>query len=72
MLAAAAIGHGLDREAALHALTLGPARAFDLNGDLGSIAAGKVADLVLYSGDPFASTTRVQSVLLRGEVVLQR
>lgn len=72
LLAAAAIGHGLDREAALHALTLGPARAFDLTGDLGSIAAGKVADLVVYSGDPFASTTRVQSVLLRGEVVLQQ
>lgn len=72
LMAAAAIGHGLDREAALHALTLGPARAFDLAGDLGTVAPGKVADLVLFSGDPFASTTRVQSVLLRGEVVLQR
>jgi imidazolonepropionase-like amidohydrolase len=72
LLVAAAIGHGLDRDAALHALTLGPARAFDLTGDLGSIAPGKVADLVLYSGDPFATTTRVQSVLLRGEVVLQQ
>ena len=48
------------------------ARRLFIDKGIEGVSMRKVADLVVYSGDPFASTTRVQSVLLRGEVVLQR
>lgn len=70
LLAARAVAHGLPREAALHALTLGPARALDLSDRIGTVEPGKQADLLLLSGDPLSATTRVEHVLLAGEVVL--
>jgi imidazolonepropionase-like amidohydrolase len=70
LLAARAVGHGLSREAALDALTLGPARALALDHRIGSVEVGKQADLLLLSGDPFASATRVEQVLIAGEAVL--
>ena len=70
LLAALAVGHGLDRESALAALTSNPARVFDLR-SLGSVERGKDADLVVLDGDPLDSTTRVQYVLSRGVVVIE-
>lgn len=69
LLAARAVAHGLPREAALHALTLGPARALDLADRIGSVESGKQADLLLLTGDPLSATTRVEHVLLAGEIV---
>jgi imidazolonepropionase-like amidohydrolase len=69
LLAAMAVANGLDRDAALHAITLGPARAFDVAGTLGSLERGKSADVVLLSGDPLDSTSQVQLVVSRGRVV---
>jgi len=69
LLAARAVAHGLPREAALHALTLGPARALDLADRIGSVETGKQADLLLLTGDPLSATTRVEHVLLAGEIV---
>jgi imidazolonepropionase-like amidohydrolase len=36
---------------------------------VGSIEVGKDADLVLWSGKPFAATSRVVGVILNGELV---
>jgi len=36
---------------------------------VGSIAAGKDADLALFDGDPFEYTTRVTSVIINGQIV---
>jgi imidazolonepropionase-like amidohydrolase len=69
LLAARAIGHGLTEEAALDALTLAPARALGLDRSIGSVEVGKQADLLLLSGDPFASATRVEKVFIAGEIV---
>lgn len=68
LLAALAVGHGLDREAALHAITHGPARAFDVADHIGSVARGKRAELLVLSGDPLASSTRVLATVSGGGV----
>lgn len=70
LLAGLAIGHGLEREEAFEALTLGAARALDVADRLGSVERGKHADLLVLDGDPLASTTRVRYVLSNGHVVL--
>jgi len=72
LLAAMAVGHGLDREAALAAITTRPARAFDLADRAGTVEVGKEAHLVVLSGDPLASSSRVQFVLLGGDVVVEQ
>ena len=61
---------GLTPLAALQAATLRPAQFLHRSNELGSIAAGKRADLVLLSADPLAdirNTTQIQSVWLRGK-----
>jgi imidazolonepropionase-like amidohydrolase len=70
-LAALAVGHGLEPTAALDALTLGPARSFDVADRIGSVERGKEADLLVLSGDPLDVTTRPTHVILRGNVVVE-
>jgi imidazolonepropionase-like amidohydrolase len=64
-----AIRNGLDSFDALKALTVSPARMLRLESRLGSIERGRDADLVLYSGDPFAMTSRVRVVIVDGKIV---
>jgi imidazolonepropionase-like amidohydrolase len=72
LMAALAAGYGLDRDAALAAITTAPARVFDLWGEAGTVEVGKRAHLVVLSGDPLASTSQVEAVVLSGEVVVRR
>lgn len=67
--AAVAAANGLDHGDALEAITLSPARILGLDDRLGSIEAGKQADLVLYDGDPFEYVSHVCKVFIAGEVV---
>lgn len=64
-----AIRYGMDPQAALHALTLGPAKMFGIDDRIGSLERGKDADLVVFSGSPFDPTSRVQLVVCNGRVV---
>ncbi len=57
---------GLDRETALRALTINPARIAGIDDRLGSIEVGKDADLVLWSGDPLDMLSRVEIALIEG------
>ena len=67
---AAASGLGPDR--ALRAVTIEPAKLLGIADKYGSIEKGKVADLVLYDGDPFETATHVTTTLVGGRVVWNR
>jgi imidazolonepropionase-like amidohydrolase len=67
--AALAVKDGLDRDTALRALTINPARIAGINDRLGSIEPGKDADLVLWSGDPLDVLSRAERALIDGSEV---
>ena len=66
--AARAIEAGLPADAALKALTINAAEIFGVNEQLGSIEKGKIANLVLASGDIFKKDTKVKHVLVDGKL----
>lgn len=66
-----AIAYGLDRDAALRAVTLEPARVWGVADRVGSLDAGKDADLVVWSGDPFELTTAAEHVFIAGREMPQ-
>jgi imidazolonepropionase-like amidohydrolase len=64
-----AVSYGLSWDQALRAVTLTPAEIFGVQDRYGSLEPGKVANLVVWSGDPFEFTTRVEHVLIRGREI---
>ena len=67
--AALAIKEGLDRDTAMKSVTLWPAEIMGLDDRVGSIAAGKDADLVLWDRDPMEATARAMRVWSSGREV---
>ena len=63
------VAGGLDRQAALAAVTLEAAHVLGVGDRLGSLEPGKDANLVLWDGDPFEPQSRIQAVMLEGEFV---
>ncbi len=61
-----AIGEGLPAEAALRALTVDPARFLTASTQLGTIAKGKAAHLVVMNGDFQEADTKVRYVFADG------
>lgn len=61
-----AIRAGMRYESALAAVTLRPARALGLESRYGSLAPGRVANVVVWSGDPFELSSRARHVIIRG------
>ncbi|HEY2787706.1 MAG TPA: amidohydrolase family protein [Fimbriiglobus sp.] len=70
--AALAAVNGLGRDKALAAITLDAAKLLGIDKDYGSIEVGKVADLVLYDGDPFENATHITHTIMSGRVVYDR
>ena len=66
---ATAVAFGLDPEAALRALTLGAAEILGLADRVGSIDAGKWANVIVTDGDPLEVRTAVRHVIIRGRDV---
>ncbi len=64
-----AVKEGLDAETALRSLTINPARVLGLDGRIGSLAVGKDADVVLWSGDPLDVMQRALRVFIAGREV---
>ncbi len=62
-----AVRAGLPWDAALQAVTSRPARLFGVDDRYGTIAVGQVANLVLWTGDPFELSTSVSQMWIRGE-----
>lgn len=61
-----AIDAGLAPDAALRALTLSPAEIFGVADRMGSIEAGKIANLVVTDGDIFDEKTKIKLVFVDG------
>ena len=59
---------GLSLDEALASVTTNPAEMVGVSDRVGSIAVGKDADIVLWSGTPFEATSAVVGVVLGGEV----
>jgi imidazolonepropionase-like amidohydrolase len=70
--AALAAVNGLGVEKAIQSVTLDAAKLLSIDGQYGSIEAGKVADLVLYDGDALENTTHVTRTIMNGRVVFDR
>lgn len=64
-----AVGFGLPKDVALQAITLAPARIVGLDAEVGSIEPGKLANLVITSGDPLEIRTEVRHVVIKGIAV---
>ena len=64
-----AVAYGLSFDAALRAITLAPAEIFGVADRLGSIEAGKEADVVIWPGDPLELMSYPEQVYIRGEAV---
>ncbi len=71
-LAGNAVANGLPWEAALAGLTSVPAATVGVAGELGTIAIGQRADLVLWSGDPLDVANVAQQVWLDGRAIPMR
>jgi imidazolonepropionase-like amidohydrolase len=63
---------GLSEEEALKLCTLNPATQLRLDKRIGSIDAGKDADLVIWTGHPFSTYSRVETTMIEGQVYFDR
>ena len=70
--AAYAVKAGLPYEEALKAITINPAKVLGIDDQYGSLEVGKMADLVLWSGDPLDIQSQVEQVFIHGKVVYSR
>lgn len=72
LAAALAVKGGLDRVAALRAITLSAAEVLGVAGRVGSLTPGKDGDLVVFNGDPLHYRTRVDKVFVNGRLAFER
>ena len=68
-IAGNAVAHGLPYEAGLAAMTVNPARIFELGDGFGTLETGSRADLVLWSDDPLEVTAVAEQVIVEGSLV---
>jgi len=61
-----AVSYGMTWDDALRAVTLAPAEIFGVADRVGSLQPGREGNVVVWSGDPFEFTSRVEHVFVRG------
>ncbi|MGO3249819.1 amidohydrolase [Agrococcus casei] len=69
--ASLAMREGLDRDTALRAITINPAKVLGVDAEVGSLEVGKRADLVLWSGDWADTMARPTGVWVDGKRVFE-
>lgn len=57
---------GLPHDAAVAAITINPARVFGVADRIGSLAVGRAADLILWSGDPLEPLSQPRLIFVEG------
>ena len=65
-------GFQIDRAHAISWITSNPAKAIGVGDKTGSLEPGKMADVVLWSGDPFSVYTKADKVFIDGALVYDR
>jgi imidazolonepropionase-like amidohydrolase len=70
--AAICVRNGLSEEGALKAITINAAEAIGLAGRVGSLEAGKDADICLYDAHPLDARAHVTHSIVNGEVAFER
>jgi imidazolonepropionase-like amidohydrolase len=65
--AALGVRAGMSREKALEALTIAGAKMLELQDRVGSLEAGKDADFIVLSGEPFSVYTKVEQTWVEGK-----
>jgi imidazolonepropionase-like amidohydrolase len=63
---------GLTEDEALRLCTINPATQLRLDHRLGSLEAGKDADVVIWTGNPLSTYSRVETTFVDGEIVFDR
>jgi imidazolonepropionase-like amidohydrolase len=63
---------GISREDALAMVTINPAKQLGVESRVGSIEAGKDADIVIFDKDPLSNFSKVQKVLIDGNKYFDR
>ena len=64
-----AVRHGMAWEAALRAITLSPAEVMGIDDRYGSLAEGNVANVVVWSGDPFEPASAPEHIFIKGREI---
>jgi imidazolonepropionase-like amidohydrolase len=64
-----AVAYGLPYDEAMKSITLNPAEAFGMGDKLGSLDAGKIANVVIADGDPLDVRTSVKQVYINGVAI---
>lgn len=68
-LAGNAVANGLPWETGLAALTINSAKLLGLDNKIGSLAVGKQADLVIWTGDPLEVMNYAEVVIINGDMI---
>ena len=66
-----AVAYGMSWDEALRAVTLTAAEILGVSGAVGTLQAGKDANVVVWDGDPFEFGTRAVRVLVHGREIVQ-
>ncbi len=65
--AANAVAYGLPYDEALKAVTVYPAEIFGVADQVGTLEAGKIANVIVTNGDPLEITTEVKYLFIKGQ-----
>jgi imidazolonepropionase-like amidohydrolase len=63
------VPYGLPLEAALRAVTINAAEILGVGDRLGTIENGKIANIIVTTGDPLDIQTEVRYVFINGEMI---
>jgi imidazolonepropionase-like amidohydrolase len=66
MNAGTAVAHGLPYQAAMQSITLNPAKLWGVDRELGSLEVGKIADVVIWTGEPMEGQSYPTAVFIAG------